>query len=183
MLTLKQEGFTLLEAMAVVAIVAILAAIGVPSLQNWIVTQQVRAKTESILNGMQIARAEAIKRNTRVNFTVSANTSWNVGCVTVVADADGDGIPECPGVIQSKSASEGGTVDSLTLIPLGATQATFNGVGTLTANADGSASLTQIDISKSGYGYSAHLRVTLTSGGQSRKCDPNITTTGAPEKC
>lgn len=176
-------GFTLIEMMVVVAIVAILSAIGAPMLQDWITSQQVKAKSDAILNGMQLARAEAIKRNTRVQFTLAADSSWSIGCVSVVADADGDGVPECPGTIQSKSASEAGNVDLLTLLPIGATQATFNGVGTLSANADASASLAQVEILKSGGGSSAHRTILLTSGGQSRICDPNVTTLGAPEKC
>lgn len=176
-------GFTLTEAMVVIAIIAIIMAVGTPSLQSWMVSLQVKAKSDAILNGMQLARSEAIRRNTRVHIIVSNDSSWSVGCVTVVGDTDGDGIPECPGTIQSKTASEAGTVDQLTLLPIGATQATFNGVGTLSANADGSANLSQVDISKSGGGASANRRILLTPGGQSRICDTAVTTTGAPEKC
>lgn len=179
----RHDGFTLIEAMVVMAIIAIIMVVGVPTLQNWIISQQVKAKTDAILNGMQLARSEAIRRNARIHLIISDDSSWSVGCVTVVADADGDGIAECPGTIQSKSTNEAGTVDQLTLLPVGATRATFNGVGTLSPNADGSANLSQVDISKSGGGVSANRRVLLTPGGQSRVCDPAVTTTGAPEKC
>lgn len=176
-------GFTLIEAMVVMAIIAIIMVVGVPSMDSWLVSQQVKAKSDAILNGMQLARSEAIRRNVRIHFILADDSSWSVGCVTVVADTDGDGIPECPASIQAKTASEAGTVDLLTLLPVGATRATFNGVGTLSANADGSPSLSQVDISKSGGSTSANRRVLLTSGGQSRVCNTAVTTTGAPEKC
>ncbi len=103
-----QCGLTLIELMVVVSVLAILMTIAVPGFQSWIAKARVRLKSESVLNGMQLARSEAIRRNARIIFTVNTDSSWAVGCETVVGDNDGDGVADCPSVIQSKPAGEGG---------------------------------------------------------------------------
>jgi type IV fimbrial biogenesis protein FimT len=179
----RQSGFNLLELLTVVAVLAIVVSLGAPSLQLWFVSKRVMMKAEAVLNGLQLARAEAVRRNARVYFTLNADTSWTVGCVTAVGDNDGDGVADCPSTIQSKPADEGGQVDSLSLLPPGATTATFSGVGALTVNADASAALQNVTITKSGGGETSTLQVLITVGGQSRICDPEIDTAGDPKKC
>lgn len=174
-----QAGVTLLEAMVVLAIMAVLLMIGVPGLQSWFVSGQVTAKTEAILNGLQLARAEALRRNSRVYFTLGSDFAWTVGCVNAVGDLDGDGVADCPSIIQAKAAAEAGEGATLS----GSGTATFSGIGMLATNADASAPISQVDISYSAGGASKALRVLLTSGGQSRICDPAVTTTGDPAKC
>ncbi len=176
---LAQAGVTIIEAMIVLAITAILIMIGVPGLQSWFVSGQVTAKTEAILNGLQLARAEALRRNSRVFFTLGSDFSWTVGCVNAVGDLDGDGVADCPSIIQAKAAQEAGSGPTLT----GAGTATFNGIGMISTNADASATISQIDVSYTTGSTSKALRVLLTSGGQSRLCDPAVTTTGDPAKC
>ncbi len=176
---LAQAGVSIVETMVVVAITAVLLMIGLPGLQSWFVSGQVTTKTDAVLNGLQLARAEALRRNSRVYFTLTSDFGWTVGCVTAVGDLDGDGVADCPSIIQTKSAQEAGSGPSLT----GAGTATFNGIGMLSANADASTALSQVDVSYSLGGVSKALRVLLTSGGQSRICDPAVTTTGDPAKC
>lgn len=180
---IRQLGTSVIESMVVIAIIAIILMIGVPSLQSWLVSSQVAAKTDAILNGLQLARTEAIRRNAKVEFSIASDSSWSVGCATAVADQDGDGIDDCPATIQSKPADEAGLVDDLTLVPYGASKVTFNGIGTLSPNQDGSESLSQVDVTKSSADESVTLRVLITLGGQSRICDPAIETEGDPRKC
>lgn len=177
----RARGVTAIELLVVVSIVAIMMTIGVPSLQNWIASSRVRLKAEGVLNGLQYARAEAIRRNARIFFSVNGDSSWSLGCATVVGDLDGDGSADCPSVIQSKSALEGGAGVVLTISPNGATTATFTGLGLVATNADGSASLTQIDFSS--LGTAQKYRIPLTSGGQTRICDPDVAIDGDPRKC
>lgn len=183
----RERGTTLTEIMIALAIVAIIATIGVPNMQTWLVRIQVATKADAVLNGLQLARMEAIKRNSRVFFTLASDSGWTLGCVTAVGDIDGDGLADCPALIQSKPAGEGGTGTTLTLTPSGATTVTFNGVGQATANADASAMLTQTDVSKTGGGETRVLSVRVTVGGQSRVCVPSsdayYSTTEAPKRC
>ena len=115
---------------------------------------QIRSVAESVRNALQLARAEAVKRNELIIFTLNADNSWRLGCVTVVADLDGDGQADCPAVITQNGVIEGGAV---TLV--GAGQATFTSLGTLAAIAG---QLTQVDITSTNTASGTRpLRITL----------------------
>lgn len=74
-----QQGFTIVELAVVVGLLGFLLALGVPAMSDMIANARVRTAAEGVLNGMQIARAEAIRRNTPVNLQIGADgISWNV---------------------------------------------------------------------------------------------------------
>lgn len=85
-------GFTLIELMVTVAVLAIIAAIGVPSLQGFIASSRLRSTTHDLYSALQTARMEAIRRNARVtvckaNATLTnCNNSgtWNGGWLVFV---------------------------------------------------------------------------------------------------
>lgn len=170
----KQRGVTLIELMIGVAIMAILLAVGLPGFKVWMQNTQIRTATESMQNGLQLARAEAVRRNERVRFVLGNSTSW-----TVSTDAGTQ--------IQSRPSSDGSSNVTITVTPVGATTATFNALGRIVANADATSSLTQINLdvptSLISASQSRDLRIYITSGGQIRSCDPSITATGDPRKC
>jgi type IV fimbrial biogenesis protein FimT len=66
------RGMTLIEIMIGVAIVAILMVMAVPSFSGWIKNQGIRGASESILSGLQLARAEALKKNTQMRFQLTS---------------------------------------------------------------------------------------------------------------
>lgn len=72
----KNTGFTLLEAMIVVAIVGILAAIAVPSFQGMIERDRLKLVVESLKSDMQFARTEAIKQS---NDIIVSRTTGDAG--------------------------------------------------------------------------------------------------------
>lgn len=149
--------------MIAVVIMGIVLTLALPSFQIWIQNSQIRNAAESIQNGLQRARAEAVSRNTNVAFVLGANTSW---VVSVVSSGE---------VIESRSVNEGSKNVTRTVLPAGATTITFNNFGAIVANADGSAILAQVDLDSSvlAPADSADLRVTVGIGGNSRMCDPN----------
>src|SRR5487761_2392969 len=82
----QQQGFTLLEALIVVAIVAIGATIAVPSLVSFVNQTKLNSLKTLLVNDMNTARSEAIKSNVRViacaansaATNCATNTNWEV---------------------------------------------------------------------------------------------------------
>ncbi|WP_342116140.1 GspH/FimT family pseudopilin [Pseudoduganella sp. OTU4001] len=73
----REAGFGLIEMMAVVAIIIVLAGLGVPSMQEMVVNQRMKSTTSDLFTTILRARSEAIKRNADVRITPSTN--WNTG--------------------------------------------------------------------------------------------------------
>ncbi|HEU4709149.1 MAG TPA: GspH/FimT family pseudopilin [Methylophilaceae bacterium] len=180
------RGFTLVDLMIAIVIGSILAAVAIPQFKAFLLNMQIRTATEAINNGLQLAKGEAVRRNTNVRFVLGSGTSWSVGCDVAQADNDGDGVEDCPTTIQSRATSEGSASTVLTTNPSGATIVTFNGFGRVVANSDGTASITQFDIdvptSLLAAEISKNLRI-LVSGGTIRVCDPNNAIAGDARAC
>lgn len=60
------RGFTVIELMITIVIVAILLTIGVPSMQNLIMDNRVTTAANTFLTELNLARSEAVKRGARV---------------------------------------------------------------------------------------------------------------------
>lgn len=76
----RQAGFTLIETMVVVAIIIVLAGVGVPAMQDLIVNQRIKSTTSDLFASILRARSEAIKRNTDISMNPSSNwsTGWTI---------------------------------------------------------------------------------------------------------
>jgi len=70
---MKQAGTTLLELMVVLAIAAILLAIGIPSFASLTTSSRLANATNSMVASLHLARSEAIKRNSRTVLCPSAS--------------------------------------------------------------------------------------------------------------
>ena len=68
-------GFTLLEALVVVAIFAILVALAAPPLASLRERHQLQAQAEGFLDSLILARSEALRRQQRVTVCVRASDS------------------------------------------------------------------------------------------------------------
>lgn len=73
----RQAGFGLIEMMAVVAIIVILAGVGVPAMQEMVTNQRIKATAGDLFTSILRARSEAIKRN--VDVTITPSTNWSTG--------------------------------------------------------------------------------------------------------
>lgn len=74
----SHRGFTLIELMVVVSIMAILAALAAPSFRNFVAAQKVKTNAFNFYADLTLARSESIRRNAAV--TVSGTSgSWNNG--------------------------------------------------------------------------------------------------------
>jgi type IV fimbrial biogenesis protein FimT len=201
------RGVTLIELAVVLAVVAILLSQAGPLFSAWTSNVQIRTAAESIQNGLQLARAEAIRRNRSVMFwlTSAANpltADWLVGCMNPVntngkgpvAEAPGD----CPGsatgatpfnwIQYQTAAAQQTTLPQVTAVDANgnATQVlTFNSLGmVLASNLDGSTPIAQITVSIPSMPASlARPLQVRVGGGQIRMCDPHLSLASDPRGC
>lgn len=158
------RGFSLVEMLIAVALVTILMMAAVPAFNHWIVNTRVRNATEGIVNGMQLARAEAVRRNTPAQIVIGADSGWTVS------------LPLTGEQIQQRPAADGASGTTATFAPGGANTLTFSGMGWVANNDDASPSITQIDVtSATATGTEVRpLRIVLGTGGAMRMCDPAL---------
>lgn len=162
----RAGGFTLIELMVVVAIIAIMAGLAAPAFRGMVANYRVRNGAESIVNGLNQARAEAIRRNTPVNFTLSGTgAGWTINRVSdsAVLRRRADG--EAPGA----TATSSNTSNSVTFLATGL----VDSAGT---------QLTQVTVSSAVSGTDTR-RVNVFGGGLIRMCDPAISLAGDPRRC
>ena len=165
----------------------VLMSLAFPSYKTWIQNTRIRNAAESIQNGMQMARAEAVKRNTSVQFDLrGTNSAWTVCVRPAVSGACPN--PDDTSTIQSRTFSEGSSTD-ITLVATDAGPYVFNGFGALIsptpAAADGFVRLA-VDIRTAVLAatYSRDLQVIIGIGGNVRLCDPsNSLSASDPRKC
>jgi type IV fimbrial biogenesis protein FimT len=90
-----QRGFTLIETMVVIAMVAIVTSIAVPSWKQMIVRSEVRAAVNDFTGAIQMARVEAVRRRANVQVcpstdgaTCLSSTAYGTGWIILAADSN-----------------------------------------------------------------------------------------------
>jgi type IV fimbrial biogenesis protein FimT len=95
-MTSRHAGFTVIELMITVALLAILLGIAAPSVRDLTLNARMTSLTNDLMTDLAIARAEAVKRGVRAAVCASSsgadctNSAWNQGWIVFV-DPDGDG--------------------------------------------------------------------------------------------
>jgi prepilin-type N-terminal cleavage/methylation domain-containing protein len=72
-------AFTLIELMVTLAIVAILAAIAVPSFQTFFVSSRAQTQTANFIEALNYARSEAVRRANNVTIVPNSASNWHSG--------------------------------------------------------------------------------------------------------
>ncbi|WP_292999810.1 GspH/FimT family pseudopilin [Nevskia sp.] len=176
------HGFTLLELMVAIAILAILLTFGLPSFtttarQNCAVTT-----ANTMLTVLSAARSEALKRDRLVAICKSidgtvcadaAGVSWDRGYLMFV-DSDGNGVRGGTETVL-KTEAPLSTCGSITGGTSFANQVSFNGLGKPTGNGrfDVVAN-NQTDIRR---------RVIVSPSGRPRICNPDIAVSSSGTAC
>ena len=78
---LLQYGFTLVELIVGIAILGILLAIAVPAYNGFVKNSCLTTKAVDVVSALQLARAEAVKRNAQAQVSQTGTTSgdWSDG--------------------------------------------------------------------------------------------------------
>ncbi len=82
------SGFSLIEMMVAVAVLAILASLAAPAYQGMIAGNQVTATTNEILELLSTAQAEARNRQTTVNVTIASTADGRNWTIAPANDSD-----------------------------------------------------------------------------------------------
>jgi type IV fimbrial biogenesis protein FimT len=192
----RQTGASLIELMVAVTIFAILLALGIPNMQDWMQNMQIRTAGESTLAGLHFARGEAIKRNALVRYqlvsTLDNTCVLNAaGPHSIVSLDDPTGACSAtvddtvaPRILQVRPAAEGSRNVALAA---DGTTVMFNGLGRTIPGG-----LSTIDLSNPVGGACQHvdnaapmrcLRARISVGGEVRLCDPKVGDNTDPRFC
>lgn len=75
MKTKPNQGFTLIELMITLLVGALVLGVGIPTLRDFISTNQMAASVNNFVSAVHLTRSEAIKR--RANATLCASSNWD----------------------------------------------------------------------------------------------------------
>jgi type IV fimbrial biogenesis protein FimT len=184
--TRPSRGFSMVELMIGIVIMAVLMVLGFPAYTTYLANAKLRTSAESLMTGMQLARSEAVRRNTTVEFLLTTDEARALNLETTNLSPTSLSwmvrVPLANGLheyVDGKSwfqdsgqkstdtpavTIDGGAISSILFNGLGATnlaaQATFD-----FKNPNGGACAVD-------GGPMRCLRLVVAVGGQARMCDP-----------
>jgi type IV fimbrial biogenesis protein FimT len=182
-------GFTLIELMVTIVLLAILLALGFPSMATWIRNSKIRTVSDSLQNGLRLAQAEALRRSRQTVFSLTNSTTpattltavangrnWSINTVQLLTDETAQFVEA--GVLSSVGADVQIT---------GPASICFNSLGRLVLNgspgtgAACAAAAATYDVTLTG--ADRPLRVSVSLGGQVRMCDPARSLSTSADGC
>lgn len=174
------RGFSLIEVMVTITLLALLLGLAAPSFANWARAAQVRTASDALQSGLRMAQAEAVRRNRQVVFfrtesqacdassTASASGNhWAIRTVPLLV-GEASEVLQC-GVLREQTAA---------VVLAGPQALCFNSAGRQVANPDPGVGGASCALDASGIstyqltatGSDRTLRVRVSLGGQVRMC-------------
>jgi type IV fimbrial biogenesis protein FimT len=180
----RPRGFTMIELMVGIAVVAILFALGLPSMGALLQNNKLGSAAKSYMQGIQIARTEAIRLNTTTEFVLTATPiAPGIAAAAAPAVAGPHWVARAASgaswsLIEAKSAADGSGQVGANSVQVNATAGSiaFNGFGVPIAGAAFS-----IDVTNPAGGACATAggtmrcqQIRIRPGGQVFLCDPAV---------
>jgi type IV fimbrial biogenesis protein FimT len=193
-------GFTLVELLIAVAMLALLLSLAGPSFSTWIRNAQVRTVAETLQNGIRLAQAEAMARNRQTVLYLTndapglaatpaaGGANWVLRWIPLPGDTVTATAPANEPFVQGGAVGDVAAGVSIA----GPTALCFNPLGRRVANAATGVTGVQCAVDAAnpmasfnltGSTGSRALRVTVALGGQVRLCDPARALADHPDGC
>ena len=178
----RADGFTLVELLIGITIIGVLLALGAPSMATYLQNSKIGGAAANVAAGLQMARAEAIRRNGAVEFMLT-NAALGASSVANTATADANGrnwiVRAASGtafeLVEARPATEGAGTNAaaVQLAASGAASVQFTPFG---VPASGVRFSVAIENTAGGTcapgGPMRCRRVVVGSGGRVQTCDP-----------
>lgn len=189
------RGATLIELAIGIVILGLLIALGLPSFTTWLQSGQIRTSAEAIQNGISLARAEAVNRNSTVRFQLTttldntctlstSGTNWVISLDDPENNCDAAASNSTsPRIVQVRAGGEG-TANAV--VAANQNSIIFSGLGRVAPTPAGDITINVTNptggtCAASG-GKMRCLRVVVSPAGQVRMCDPKFASTD-PQGC
>lgn len=200
---IRSRGFTIVEMAVALAVLALLLMVAMPSVGMWMSNARIRNMADTLQNGLQTARLEAVRRNENVSFYMVSLTDANAMDDSCALSASGGswavsasspaGKCKTGDILAARAAGDAGGMvrvsaghssDSTNKTTVGdaATTVTFNGFGRV-ANIGSAINRVRITGPTDNVAY-VDLMLIIDSGGGVRMCDPRSSIADTdPRKC
>ncbi|PHR11223.1 MAG: general secretion pathway protein GspH [Sphingopyxis sp.] len=114
------RGFTLIELMVAIAVLAIVTAIGLPAFSGTFERSRADADISDLLRAMNLARIEAINHSEEVTVTALSNNDWTK---SLLIERNGQVVRRYAGLIAGATVTSTGGVGSVVFDGLGGLKA------------------------------------------------------------
>jgi type IV fimbrial biogenesis protein FimT len=192
-----ERGFTLIEAMVALAVLSVTLAVGVRAVSGWVLTSKARGASEFYVEGLALARQQAMAHNASSRFQLTRNDAngqydWQVdlcfptlsddcgadsagwSATDTVATADRDQAHGFLSVNRAATALPKSAVMATTLAPLGNAAIYFNSTGWVDTSVD--ERMTSISFTPAA-GFETTIRpaaIVVGLAGTANQCDPSV---------
>lgn len=204
MLKRQQFGYSMIEVLVTIAVLAVLVAAITPSASEVLANMRLRGAAQAVMAGLQKARSEAVKSNQVVSFWLvssatpavlddscalsSDSASWVVAYDDPSGQCGSDPSTEtAPRLVQANNAGPDSQALSVSAMAADgvtpATQVGFDGFGRRPA-ATAATDISSIDITSATQG-SRRLRLQISAVGSIKLCDRDapVTVPADPSAC
>ena len=194
---LPAGGFTIIEAAVALAVMAVLLAVGIPSMSTWMQARKAAAASAFYKEGFQLARAQAVTHNSASRLVLSENATsgqldWQVdicfptpsvpcndgsgawSTTAAAASGDPDQAHGFRSVVRSADALPATSAMMLTLTPDDASAVYFTPLGWVDGSMSPRLSRIELQPALGRQGAFKKMAVVLTLAGTASICDPAV---------